>query len=137
MEAIFQTEIDGTPVTPGAAGAISAGITAGDPVGGAPHIPVVEIRASERQVLVGGKRANLTMREFELFGVLAGCPDRVLTRDQIFDRVWGGRMTPRDRSVDVHVRKIRRKLAAISSDITYIHTHFGIGYRYAAEPDDS
>ena len=53
------------------------------------------------------------MREFQTFLVLAQRPDRVVTRPEIYALVWGGQMAYRDRSVDVFVRKVRRKLAAV------------------------
>jgi len=59
--------------------------------------------------------------------VLAEREDRVVRRTEIYDLVWGGTMKRRDRSVDVFVRKVRDKLARVSSEWTYIHTHFGIG----------
>lgn len=93
----------------------------------------VEIRPDELQVLVDGKRAGLTVREFEIFLVLANRYDRVVPRPDIYELVWGGRMPHRDRSVDVFVRKVRHKLAVCAPDCTFIHTHFGIGYRFAPE----
>jgi DNA-binding response OmpR family regulator len=48
--------------------------------------------------------------------------------------MWGGAMRHRDRSVDVLVRKIRRKLELAAPEWSYIHTHFGIGYRFNPEP---
>lgn len=94
----------------------------------------LELRPAEFQVLVGGRRAGLTVREFEILLVLARRHDRVVRRAEIYNEVWGGQMPHRDRSVDVFVRKVRGKLAAISPDWTYVHTHFGIGYRFAPEP---
>jgi DNA-binding response OmpR family regulator len=93
----------------------------------------LEIRPSEFEVLADGKRVGLTVREFQTFVVLARRPDRVVTRPEIYTLVWGGQMTYRDRSVDVFVRKVRRKLAASSPGWAYIHTHFGVGYRFAPE----
>jgi DNA-binding response OmpR family regulator len=93
----------------------------------------VEIRPHELQVLIGGTRVGLTVREFETFYVLAERFDRVVPRAEIYELVWGGKMPHRDRSVDVFVRKVRRKLAAVAPEWTYIHTHFGIGYRFAPE----
>lgn len=93
----------------------------------------LEIRPSEFEVLADGKRVGLTVREFQTFLVLARRPDRVVTRPEIYTLVWGGQMTYRDRSVDVFVRKVRRKLAASSPGWAYIHTHFGVGYRFAPE----
>jgi DNA-binding response OmpR family regulator len=59
---------------------------------------------------------------------------RALSRDQLRRRVWGMPHTKRDRSVDVCVRKLRAKLDCRSQTHTYIHTHPGVGYRFAAEP---
>jgi DNA-binding response OmpR family regulator len=65
---------------------------------------------------------------------MASEPGRALTRDQLRRRVWGMPHTKRDRSVDVCVRKLRAKLGIPSATHTYIHTHPGVGYRFAAEP---
>jgi DNA-binding response OmpR family regulator len=93
----------------------------------------LEIRPREYQLLADGSRVGLTVREFETFVVLAQRPDRVVTRPEIYALVWGGQMTYRDRSVDVFVRKVRRKLATCSPGWIYIHTHFGVGYRFSPE----
>ncbi len=94
----------------------------------------MEIRPEELQVLFDGKRVGLTVREFEIFFVLAERLDRVVPRPEIYELVWGGQMPRRDRSVDVFVRKVRCKLALQAPEWTFIHTHFGIGYRFAPEP---
>jgi DNA-binding winged helix-turn-helix (wHTH) protein len=60
----------------------------------------------------------------------------VLQRENIYQRVWGYLMVRGDRSVDVFVRKLRQKLERISPEWRYVHTHFGVGYRFAAEPAD-
>jgi DNA-binding response OmpR family regulator len=93
----------------------------------------LEIRPAEFEVFAEGRRIGLTVREFQLFMVLAERPDRVITRPEIYSLVWGGQMAYRDRSVDVCVRKVRRKLAAAAPGCTYIHTHFGVGYRFAPQ----
>jgi DNA-binding response OmpR family regulator len=77
---------------------------------------------------------ELTAREFEILHLLTSS-DRVLRREEIYERVWGYAMAHGDRSVDVFVRKLRQKLRAASPDWSYIHTHFGVGYRFAPEPD--
>jgi DNA-binding response OmpR family regulator len=97
------------------------------------QIANLEIRPAEFQLLAGGMRVGLTVREFQTFLVLAERPDRVVTRPEIYALVWGGQMAYRDRSVDVFVRKVRRKLATAAPDWTYIHTHFGVGYRFSPE----
>ncbi|MFI5004059.1 MAG: winged helix-turn-helix domain-containing protein [Solirubrobacterales bacterium] len=94
----------------------------------------LEIRPDEIQVLADGGRVGLTVREFQVFLVLAEHEDRVVRRTEIYSRVWGGEMKRRDRSVDVFVRKVRNKLARACPEWEYIHTHFGVGYRFAAVP---
>jgi DNA-binding response OmpR family regulator len=94
----------------------------------------VEIRADQFQAFVDGRSVDLTRREFELIALLADAEGRVLEREEIYQRVWGYAMARGDRSVDVFVRKLRQKLEKASPDWRYIHTHFGVGYRFAAEP---
>src|SRR6476620_9768410 len=96
----------------------------------------VEIRADRFQAYVDGASVDLTRREFELIELLAGAEGRVLEREEIYQRVWGYAMARGDRSVDVFVRKLRQKLESASPEWRYIHTHFGVGYRFAAEPRD-
>ena len=96
----------------------------------------LEIRPGELQLLVDGGRVNLTVREFELFLVLAERVDGVMQRPEIYAQVWGGAMAKRDRSVDVLVRKVRAKLRRAAPGWRYIHTHFGIGYRLSPERVD-
>jgi DNA-binding winged helix-turn-helix (wHTH) protein len=79
---------------------------------------------------------DLTRREFELIQLLADAEGQVLQREEIYERVWGYAMVHGDRSVDVFVRKLRQKLERASPGWRYIHTHFGIGYRFAGEPVD-
>jgi DNA-binding response OmpR family regulator len=94
----------------------------------------VEIRADQFQAFVNGSSVELTRREFELIQLLAEAEGQVLQREEIYQRVWGYAMVHGDRSVDVFVRKLRSKLERVSPEWRYIHTHFGIGYRFAAEP---
>ncbi len=94
----------------------------------------VEIQRDQYQAFVEGISIDLTRREFELIELLAASGGRVLEREFIYQRLWGYAMVRGDRSVDVFVRKLRQKLERVSPDWRYIHTHFGIGYRFAAEP---
>ncbi len=73
------------------------------------------------------------MREFELFLLLADRLNSVVQRPEIYELMWGGEMPRRDRSVDVLVRKVRGKLERVAPGWCYIHTHFGIGYRFTPE----
>ena len=96
----------------------------------------LEIRSDRFQAFVDGRSVDLTRREFELIELLAGSEGRVLEREEIYQRVWGYAMARGDRSVDVFVRKLRQKLEKASPEWRYIHTHFGVGYRFAAEAVD-
>ena len=93
----------------------------------------LEIRPKEFDVLVDGRRAGLTVREYKLLTALASNPDTVMQRPDIYEVVWGGTMRHRDRSVDVVVRKVRSKLEIWAPDWRYIHTHFAVGYRFHPE----
>jgi DNA-binding response OmpR family regulator len=96
----------------------------------------LEIRSDQFQAFVDGRSAELTRREFELLHLLASVSGQVLQREDIYQRVWGYAMAHGDRSVDVFVRKLRQKLDRASPTWRYIHTHFGVGYRFDAEPAD-
>lgn len=93
----------------------------------------LEIRPDQFQAFVGGRSIELTRREFELIRLLADAQGQVLEREEIYQRVWGYAMARGDRSVDVFVRKLRQKLEKASPEWRYIHTHFGVGYRFSAE----
>ena len=94
----------------------------------------LELRPDQFQGCVDGESLELTRREYELIELLADAAGQVLERSEIYQRVWGYEMAHGDRSVDVFVRKLRAKLQRGSPGWRYIHTHFGIGYRFAAEP---
>jgi DNA-binding response OmpR family regulator len=93
----------------------------------------LEIRPDMFEAFVGGRPIGLTRREFELLGLFASASGRVIPREQIYERVWGYAMVHGDRSVDVFVRKLRRKLEDASPGWRYLHTHFGVGYRFQPE----
>ncbi len=92
----------------------------------------ITVRPDLYQAYANEMSLELTAREFEILQLLSGS-DRVLRREEIYERVWGYAMAHGDRSVDVFVRKLRQKLRAASPQWSYIHTHFGVGYRFAPE----
>ena len=94
----------------------------------------IAIRPDRYDAYAGEQGASLSRKEFELLRQLAVADGRVLEREDIYQRVWGYTMARGDRSVDVFVRKLRQKLEQISPGWRYVHTHFGVGYRFAAEP---
>jgi DNA-binding response OmpR family regulator len=97
----------------------------------------IEVRADQFQAFVSEQSLNLTRREFELLQLLVEASGRVIEREEIYQRVWGYAMAHGDRSVDVFVRKLRAKLQRQSPAWRYIHTHFGVGYRFEPEPATS
>ncbi len=94
----------------------------------------LEIRPDQFQAFVAGQGVELTRREYELLHLLAQARGRVIEREAIYQSVWGYAMAHGDRSVDVFIRKLRAKLERHSPGWAYIHTHFGIGYRFDPEP---
>jgi DNA-binding response OmpR family regulator len=93
----------------------------------------LEIRADQFQAFVRSTSVDLTRREFEVLQLLAQAKGKVLQREEIYQAVWGYAMAHGDRSVDVFIRKVRQKLEKASPDWQYIHTHFGVGYRFEPE----
>jgi DNA-binding response OmpR family regulator len=94
----------------------------------------ITIRPDRHQAYVGNRSLELTAREFEILNLLYQA-ERVLRREEIYETLWGYAMARGDRSVDVFVGKLRQKLRSGSPGWSYIHTHFGVGYRFAAERD--
>ena len=83
-----------------------------------------------RSVNVAERQLTLTPTEFRLLAVLMREPGRTFTREQIIDRVFGYDFDGFDRTVDAHVANLRRKLEAKSGKPEYVHTIYGIGYRF-------
>jgi DNA-binding response OmpR family regulator len=116
-------EMLGRPNTPG-----------GRPENGVYRAGRLEIRPAEHAALVDGRPLALTVRELALLAELARNSERILTREQLFEAVWGRERRAADRSVDVYVSRLRNKLAKALPGIDFIHTHFGIGYRFSPSP---
>ncbi len=72
-----------------------------------------------------GKDITVPRKEFELLSLLISKPEKVFTRDEIFDHIWGDNIVVGDRTIDVHIRKIREKIGE-----DYIKTVKGIGYKF-------
>ena len=82
------------------------------------------------EVFVRGKPAKLTLKEFELLRFLIQNPNRVLSRDQLLDRVWGGETYVTPRTVDVHIRRLRKAIEKDDSNPKWILTLRGVGYKF-------
>ncbi len=94
----------------------------------------LEILPEEHLARASGSALMLSIRELRLLTELARRADRIMAREELFRLVWGREMRDGDRSVDVYVRKLRVKLQDALPAWRFIHTHFGFGYRMAAEP---
>jgi DNA-binding response OmpR family regulator len=94
----------------------------------------LEIRLADGLVLAGGAPMTLSVREFELLVAMARRVGTIVTREALYDSVWGGELRAGDRSVDVYVSKLRAKLERAMPDRRFIHTHPGFGYRFQAHP---
>lgn len=82
------------------------------------------------EVFARGKTVKLTLKEFELLRFLVHNPNRVLNRDQLLDRVWGGDTFVTPRTVDVHIRRLRKAIEKDDSNPEWILTLRGVGYRF-------
>jgi DNA-binding response OmpR family regulator len=99
-------------------------------------IEIDELRIDPREVqaYVDGESANLTPTEFRLLYALALEGGRVVSRDELMQRVWGRRARHRDRTVDVFVRKLRDKIDRRAPSHTFVQTRHGVGYKLHAVP---
>src|ERR687893_2098014 len=91
----------------------------------------LEIRPSEHLARARGRTLSLSVRELDLLAALARREGRVVSREELYETVWGAPLRGQDRSVDVYVHKLRGKLVQALPDWRFIHTHFGFGYRFA------
>lgn len=83
------------------------------------------INREKYNVINQGNEINLPRKEFELLALLASKPDKVFTRDEIYSMVWGDDIIVGDRTIDVHIRKLREKIGE-----DHIRTIKGVGYKY-------
>jgi DNA-binding response OmpR family regulator len=85
------------------------------------------------QVFVGGKAIDLTFKEYELLKFLASNPGTIFSREALLNRVWGYDYYGGERTVDVHIRRLRSKIEV--GDQTFIETVRGVGYRFKEASD--
>lgn len=83
-----------------------------------------------RRVFIAGKEINLTAKEFDVLELLAKNPNKVYSRENLLNLVWGYEYPGDVRTVDVHIRRLREKIEAVPSDPKYVHTKWGIGYYF-------
>jgi two-component system response regulator BaeR len=96
---------------------------------GVPESGLVLDEAGYRATLAG-KDLGLTAVEFELLNVLVSHPGRIYSREQLMDAMYRDQRVVSDRTVDSHVKKIRKKMAAVLPDREIVHSVYGVGYKY-------
>jgi len=84
---------------------------------------------------VGGQALDLTAVEFRLLQILVGSPGRIFGRQHLMDRIYQDQRIVSDRTIDSHIKKLRKKIAAVITGQEIIHSVYGVGYKY--EPEDS
>lgn len=102
--------------------------------GGPVVVGELELHHHRYAAFAAGRDVELTRREFDLLALLVDAGDEVLEREAIYRTLWGYEMAHGDRSVDVFIRRVRRKLERASPGWRYVHTHFGVGYSFRAVP---
>ncbi|WP_427179701.1 response regulator transcription factor [Paenibacillus sp. TC-CSREp1] len=90
----------------------------------------LRIHVAHRTVMVGEEKLDLTPKEFDLLTILMSNPERVYTRDDLLDRVWGMEYAGGTRTVDIHIQRLRKKIG--DTDQQMLQTVYGIGYKAAA-----
>ena len=85
-----------------------------------------------RRVFISGKEINLTAKEFDVLELLVFNPNKVYSRENLLNIVWGYEYPGDVRTVDVHIRRLREKIEANPSEPKYVHTKWGVGYYFQA-----
>jgi DNA-binding response OmpR family regulator len=88
----------------------------------------MKIDCDNRRVYIAGKEVNLTAKEFDLLELLVFNPNKVYSRENLLNIVWGYDYPGDIRTVDVHIRRLREKIESDPSEPKYIHTKWGVGY---------
>ncbi|MGI6168092.1 MAG: response regulator transcription factor [Christensenellales bacterium] len=93
----------------------------------------IEMDSGSREVFKGGKKIELTLKEYDLLTCFLENKNRVLTREQLLEKIWGYDFTGETRTVDVHIKTLRQKIGDNSANPIYISTVRGIGYRLSMD----
>lgn len=93
----------------------------------------LKIDCESRRLYILGKEINLTAKEFDLMELLVKNPNKVYSRENLLNLVWGYEYPGDVRTVDVHVRRLREKVESNPSDPKYVYTKWGVGYYYRSD----
>jgi len=99
--------------------------------------PPLSADARTRRAEASGRALDLTRVEFDLLATLLGSPGRVFTRAELIDRVWGDGFRITDRTIDSHVKALRKKIAEAGAEPSWIETVRGVGYRLSDDPSSA
>lgn len=91
---------------------------------------LLQLDSDKNLATLQGKKLDLTAVEFQLLNILAGKPGRIFTRDQLMDNIYTDRRIVCDRTIDSHIKKLRKKISGASPDLQIIHSVYGLGYKY-------
>ena len=91
---------------------------------------MLELDESRYLAVIKGKNLDLTAVEFHLLKILASGPGRIYSRNQLIDRVYHDHRVVSDRTIDSHIKKLRKKIAEVLPDEELIHSVYGVGYKF-------
>ncbi|MCQ2508959.1 MAG: response regulator transcription factor [Lachnospiraceae bacterium] len=94
------------------------------------EIGTLKLNSESRRVFIGSKEVNLTAKEFDVLELLAFNPNKVYSRENLLNIVWGYEYPGDVRTVDVHIRRLREKIEENPSDPKFVHTKWGVGYYF-------
>lgn len=104
--------------------------TAQEPKGKIVEVGDLVMDCEGRRVSIAGKEVNLTAKEFDVLELLVFNPNKVYSRENLLNIVWGYEYPGDVRTVDVHIRRLREKIEANPSEPKYVHTKWGVGYYF-------
>ena len=90
----------------------------------------IRLETDNRRCIIEGREYNLTSKEFEILALLCASPNVIFSREKLLTLVWGSQYPGDERTVDVHVRRLREKIEPNPAVPTYVHTKWGVGYFY-------
>lgn len=95
--------------------------------------PIFAVDHDAQRIQCGGKLLNLTPQEFRLLSIMLAAPSRIFSRAQLLEMAYQDSGEVYDRTIDSHIKNLRKKLATVLGDREIIHSVYGVGYRFEAD----
>ncbi|OGT99357.1 MAG: two-component system response regulator BaeR [Geobacteraceae bacterium GWB2_52_12] len=92
--------------------------------------PLLKLDAERFQATLNGRDLELTVVEFKLLGFLSAHPGRIYGRDQLMDHIYPDQRVVSDRTIDSHIKNLRKKISGVSPETELIHSVYGVGYKF-------